>query len=383
MIAKTLRLLIWAARENLRQPGSNFLLAICLAGLTLALALVLLVSATLERTSTHMLARAPDLVVRRLGPDGWQPLPVAPALKAVENLPGINRAHPRVWGLVQSGDLSVTALALDPDLPPDRLPPAEIAAPARGHAITGQWWRPHGRGTPLVLNGHRTMAFEVDAVLAPDVDLAAYDTVLLHPADARTLLGLADGWASDLALDVFHPGEAAALRPELRKALPWPVNIRTRTETLEWYRSGFSRRSSLVVLMWLPAVAALGLMVLAVVQRQSKTAYHAGLLKALGWTTGDILRLHLYQALIIALPSVMIGMTLAYSLVGGPLTEVLARVLLGWRGGAPAHTLAPGAHPLVFMGVGVFVLLPFLAAVLGPALKTAAVAPDVLLREEA
>jgi hypothetical protein len=382
MHAKTLRLFVWAARENLRRPGINLLLAVCLAGLTLALALVLLVSAALEETATRLLDQAPDLVVRRLGPNGWQPLPVAPALQAVETLPGINRSHPRVWGLVQSGDHSVTVLAPDPDSPPERLASIGIDAPARGHAIAGGWWRSHGRKTPMVLNGRQTMTFTVDALLGPDVDLAAYDTVLLHPADARALLGLADGWASDLALYVFHPGEAGALRPELRQAFPWPVTIRTQAEAIEWYRSGFGRRSSLVALMWLPAVVALGLVVLAVVQQQSKAGYHAGLLKTLGWTTGDILRLHLYQALIIALPAVMLGMTLAYSLVGGPLTDELARVLLGWRGGAPAHTLAPGAHPLVFMGVGVFVLLPYLAAVLGPTLKTAAVAPDVLLREE-
>ena len=378
MAARIPLMLLWAARENLRHPGPNLLLALCLAGLTLCLSLVLLLTASLERTSTQLLEQAPDLVVRRLGPGGWQPLPGDDALKAVQDLPGVNRARLRVWGLVQSGARSVTAVAAEEA----DLAAAGLTLPRPGHAIAGGWWQPRGKTASMVLNGLDTMTFEVDAVLPPATDLAAFDTVILNPADARRLLGLASGWASDLALYTFHPGEADALRPELREAFPWPVGIRTRTETQEWYRSGFGRRSSLVVLMWLPAVCGLGLLVLAVVQRQGGARFTAGLLKALGWATADILRLKLYQALIIALPSIMLGLALSYAITSGPLTPALSHLMLGWPEGGPARTLAPGAHTWVFVGVGGLVLLPYLAAVVWPALKTAATVPDELLNEE-
>lgn len=382
MFSKSVPMLVWAARENLRQPGWNVLTAGCLAGLTLALAAVLLVTAALERTTVQLLYQGPDLVVRRLDTTGWQPLPVGEAMAAVGDLPGINQVRPRVWGLVQSDDTSVTVVGADSAMRRPGLPPNGMELPARGHALVGGWWRQHGGEASLTLNGHRKMHFKIDSVLPPEVDLAAYDTVLLNVADARELLGIAEGWASDLALDVFHPGEAEALRPEIREALAWPVTIRTRTEALNWYRSGFGRRSSLVVMLWLPAITALGLVVLAVVQRQAAASYPAGLLKALGWTTSDIVRLYLYQALITAIPSITLGLALAYSLVGGPFTDDLARILLGWRTGAPARTLAPGANPLVFMAVGAFVLLPYLSAMLWPALKTAAVDTDALLNQE-
>ncbi|MDJ0991105.1 MAG: hypothetical protein QNI85_13895 [Desulfobacterales bacterium] len=378
MAARIPLMMVWAARENLRRPGPNLLLAVCLTGLTLCLALVLLLTASLERTSTLLLAKAPDLVVRRLGPGGWQPLPGDDALEAVQDLPGVTRARLRVWGLVQSGTRSVTAVAADEaDLTADGM-----ARPRPGHAIAGGWWRPRGKAASMVLTGLDTMNFEVDAVLPPSTDMAAFDTVVLNAVDARRLLGLSPGGASDLALYVFHPGEADALRPELRAAFPWPVTIRSRTETQEWYRSGFGRRSSLVVLMWLPALSGLGLMVLAVVQRQARASFAAGLLKALGWTTGDILRLKLYQALIIALPAIALGLALSYTLTSGPFTPALARAMLGWVEGGPARTLAPGAHPWVFVGVGGLVLLPYLAAVVWPALKTAAAVPDELLSKE-
>ena len=374
-------LLIWAARENLRRPGSNLLLAVCLTGLTLCLSLVLLLSASLERTSARLLEQAPDLVVRRLGPGGWQPLPGDEALEAVQDLPGVNRARLRVWGLVQTGARSVTAVAAVAADEVD-LAAAGLTHPKPGHAIAGGWWRSHGKAKAMELTGRGTMTFEVDAVLPPSTDMAAFDTVILNLADARRLLGLSADGASDLALYVFHPEEADALRPELREAFPWPVTIRTRTETQEWYRGGFGRRSSLVVLLWLPAVIGLGMMVLAVVQRQWGSRFAAGLLKALGWTTGDILRLKLYQALTIALPSIALGLGLSYMLTSGPFTPALAHVMLGWPEGGPARTLASGAHPWVFVGVGALVLLPYLAAVVGPALQSAAALPDELLNKE-
>ena len=206
MAVKLPLMLLWAARENLRRPGPNLLLAVSLAGLTLCLSLVLLVTASLERTSAELIDQAPDLVVRRLGTSGWQPMPAAVALEAVQGLPGINSVRPRVWGLVQNGNRSITAVAADEA----NLAGAGLAIPRQGHAIAGGWWRPHLAKGPLVLAGFHTMTFAVDSILPPEVDMAAFDTVLLNPADARRLLGLSPGWASDLALYVFHPGEADA-----------------------------------------------------------------------------------------------------------------------------------------------------------------------------
>ena len=382
MRAKPAAILVWAARENLRRPGANLLLAFCLGSLTTALALVLLISDSLERTSVTLLDQGPDLVIRRRDANGWQPLPVADALTAVAGLPGIVTARPRVWGLVQAGALSVTAVAADGALDPQRRTETGIAVPDRGQAIVGGWTRAQGHRTSITLSGQQEMDFGIDAVLPEDVDLAAFDAVILNPADARALLGIPQGWASDLALYVFHPGEAEALRPEIRKALPWPATIRTRSEARDWYRSGFGRRSSLIVVLWLPAVAALGLIVLATIQRQAQTRTHAGLLKTLGWTMGDIVRLHLFQALIVALPSIVLGLTLAYTLTGGPLTDTLARMLLGWQSGAPARTLAPGSSVTVLLAVSVLVLLPYLAAALWPAFQTATADADTLLNAQ-
>lgn len=220
MNAEPTAIIVWAARENIRQPGANLLLAFCLGGLTTVLALVLLISDSLERTSVDLLNQGPDLVVRRRDINGWQPLPAAEALKAIEGLPGIVSARVRVWGLVQSGSQSITAVAADNVMHPKRGAERGITVPDRGRVIAGGWWRPQGPETVLTLSGQQRMDFHVEAMLPPEVDLAAFDTVILNPVDAHTLLGIPQGWASDLALYVFHPAEADALRAEIRAAPP-------------------------------------------------------------------------------------------------------------------------------------------------------------------
>ena len=97
---------------------------------------------------------------------------------------------------------------------------------------------------------------------------------------------------------------------------------------------------------------------------------------------GDIVRLHLFQALIVALPALMLGLALAYTLTGGPFTADLARLLLGWQSAAPAESLAPGSSLTIWPTVSVVVLLPYLAAVLWPAFKTAAADADTLLNAQ-
>ena len=96
--------------------------------------------------------------------------------------------------------------------------------------------------------------------------LLAQDVVLVHPADARRLLGLASGEAVDLAVDVFHAEEAAALRPELAAAFSWPVRITARSEAVGLYTGGLARRGGLMLIAGIPAVLALVLVVLGAVR---------------------------------------------------------------------------------------------------------------------
>jgi hypothetical protein len=355
-------LLIWSVRDVLRNPLEWFLTTIALALITAIPATALLLVEGITATTTQILAESPSLIIRKIDPSGWQPVPVEQALAAVRQVPGVVRAYPRLWGIVAgpAGPLTVTATAA----------PANTV-PGPGQAVTGPAVAaelPEGR---LSLTGQVTDEFKIVKVIPRQAAIAANDLVFLNPADARRLLGLTNGYASDIAVDVYHAEEESAIIPDLIEALPWPARITTRTESLEFYSGAYARRGGIVIVAALPAFAALCLLVAATVRERLGRRFEVGLLKAFGWTTADIVRHFIQRALFIGLPAVCLGMLTASAAVLWPGIQWPGRLLFGWQGQAPALYLEAGSALLIVLLVAALTLVPFLIATLIPALKVA------------
>jgi ABC-type lipoprotein release transport system permease subunit len=212
--------------------------------------------------------------------------------------------------------------------------------------------------------------------------MALNDVVIVNAADAGLLLGLEPGWASDLAVDVFHSQEAEALLPDLAAAFPWPVRITSRSETLRIYASGAYRRSGIAVVTMVPAVLSLCLLMAACIRERIGRRHEVGLLKALGWTTGDIVRFQVFRSVFIGLPGTAAGMLVAMALVFSPGIRWPGYLYFGWQTAAPALYLEMNPAAWVLLAVVGLVLLPFMAASLAAALQSAAVDPQEILERE-
>ena len=136
------------------------------------------------------------------------------------------------------------------------------------------------------------------------------------------------------------------------------------------------------MMLMVPALLALTLIVAGTVRERMSRRFEIGLLKSLGWLTGDIVRLQVYRALFLGLPATALGILVASGLVFWPGASWPAELLLGWND-RPLHLyLNPGGAVPVFLEIGVLSLAPFLGAVLWPTLRGAAADPEDLLRQE-
>lgn len=371
MRASLRALWLWAARDALRRPGEALLVAVALGSLVTVLASALLLGRGLQTTAQHVIDDGPSLVIRRVGPGGWEPMPLS-ALSRLRKVRGVTRIAARCWGLVRWQGRTVTVVAV---------PQAEAGAgtlaltPPRGKAIVGPALR-LVRGDYIELHGAAQRTFEVQRGLPENTGLAAHDLVLLNLTDARALLGLPHDSASDLAIWVFHQGEAQAIRPDLATALPFPVKMTTRQESLGALRAQIERASGVRFALLIPALLALALLTLAATRLQLGARRDIGLLKVLGWDTGDIVRLHVFRALVIALPAGALGCALAYLLVFVWGSRWAGTLLFGWTGPAPYLMLEPVGAILTLLQVGGLVLAPWLAAVVFPALRSAVADPE-------
>ncbi len=373
-------MLVWSIRDATRHPGETLLLAVALSSLVACIATVLLLTHALENTAASLLAKGPSLVVRRLSTGGWVPIPARESAEIARAVPGVTRARARIWGLVSGPDGPVTAVGIDETarraLVEGRLAPV----PGPGEAVVGPGVSAEKGEADMILQGARKMAFKVTARLFPESGMVAHDIVILHPEDARKLLGLPQGHASDLALDVFHEEEEEAILPDLAKAFPWPVRITTRSETIGLYAGGTARRGGIALVLAVPAILAGAFLVAGSVRDRVGRRREVGLLKAMGWTTGDVVRLHLIRSVAIGVPATVLGMSFAYLLVLWPGVSWPGALLFGWQGRPPLLNLSPSGAFLILIEVAALVFVPWLAATLWPALRGATADPQELIQ---
>ena len=121
----------------------------------------------------------------------------------------------------------------------------------------------------------------------------------------------------------------------------------------------------------IPALTALCVLVAATVRERLGRRFEVGLLKALGWTTTDIVRYFMLRAVFIGLPAVCLGMIGVYAAVFWPGVQWPGYLLFGWQGRAPGLYLSTGGSLLVLVQIAAITLVPFLVATLVPALKVA------------
>ena len=371
---------IWAARDIQRHAGRSMLLFACLASLVFLTATALLFSQALDATWANLLDQAPDLVVRRIDGGGWAPLPVDDALACAKKIPGVLDPTPRLWGVAPGPEGPVTVVA-SLDVVPDSML-SGITPPSVGQAVVGQAVARTLSDSRLSLGKRDPMIVKVIDTFPADTGLATHDLVWMTPDDARHLLGLAPDEASDLAVHLFRREEEQAIQADLAAAFPWPVRITDRTASALRHRTRAVRTGGIAVVAGIPSLLALMLIIACTVADTASQRTHWGLLKALGWTTADIVRLQVNRAIIVGVPAVMLGLASAYAAVFYPPTAgVTAFWITGGQHLAELTLVGSGAA-MIMLEIAGLVGLPFLAAVFITSLQTAARAPWTMLQAD-
>lgn len=371
-------LFAWSVRDLSRYPSESTLLFLAIAALVAILGTALLLSQALSTTAGLILKDSPAIVVRRVNPIGWAALPSQESMRLARSVPGVIHAGVRIWGTVNSPEAAVTVFGFDGSNGLDSVT-QKLPLPKRGEAVIGPGIKMAATPGFIQLTGHTTLIFKIIETLNTKTSIVAHDLVLVNPADARKLLGIAEGFASDLIVDVFHETEAEAILRDLSGAFPWPVRLTTRKEAIGSYASAAARRGGIVYITILPGMLALALIIVGVIKGQMVQSCHVGLYKALGWTTTNIFQMQLVKALVIGIPAIACGMLISYLLVFWPGTSWPGNLFFGWEDNPPLLFLNVSGAFLVFMEIVVLIFLPYLAAVLWPVLRTAIADPQDML----
>ncbi len=391
-----LSLLAFAFRSLGRRKARAFALG---GGLSFAVALVaavLFMTDALRGESARARDALPDLVVSRLV--GGRPalLSVEDARK-VEGIDSVREVRPRVWGYVFVPALQANVVVVGAGGPRREAPLVPLEAVA-GTLEKGRDLRP---GAHEMVAGTRVAKFlgvEVGDELglpspnlkAPSlklvgtfssrVDLFTNDVILCSDEDAREVLGLAPGEATDLAVTLGNVEEAGIVAKTVTSRMPEARVVEKRL-LARAHTLAFGRRAGIVLTASAPVL--LALLVLAwdrlsgvgEVERRE-----IAVLKAVGWSLSDVLWAKLYESLLVGVLATAFGLFFGYAWVFFANAPLLRSALSGFGVLYPEAPLTPEVDVAQLLGVSLAVLGPYVALSVVPAWRAAQVDPMDAMR---
>ena len=216
---------------------------------------------------------------------------------------------------------------------------------------------------------------KIDQTLSSQTNLIANDMIILPIELAREIFGLDEDEVTDITFNVPNDAEWDNIIAKLH-LLFYDVRVVEKREIKKAYENLYNYKGGLFLILYLVAMVTF---MLILYQRYSMVysteRKEIGILRAVGWSIKDILKLKFYETVVVVLVSFILGVVLAYLYVfiwGAPL---LSQIFLGGAN-LPNHvTFVPVLEFGLLGSIFLFYAIPFLAAVLIPAWKIAVTPP--------
>jgi len=211
--------------------------------------------------------------------------------------------------------------------------------------------------------------------LPSQANLMTNDMIIMPIDLAREILGVAEDSVTDIALNVPNDDEWDNIADKI-SALHYDLRVVTKQDIQKAYANLYNYKGGVFLILFLIAIVTF---VLILYQRYamvySSERRHIGLLRALGWSIRDVLKLKFLETIVIVAISFVIGVVMAYAFVfvlGAPL---LRDLFLGGSNLQNSLTLVPVVDFGVLSSILLIYAVPFVAAVLIPVWKIAVTDP--------
>jgi ABC-type lipoprotein release transport system permease subunit len=351
-----------------------------------------LTSRALTAIARQALTTAPDITVQQMSAGRQDSIPLA-AKEQLSGIAGVKRVDERIWGYYfdeQTGaNYTVIGMASMPEhgrekswpgLSEGRLPASTESGKA---VISTEVRRQLQLGERKYFSLFRPdlslASFETVGILAADSDLVTADLILMTVNDARDLFAIPKEQVTDLLVQVGNPLEIDTVAKKIRDRLAG-VRVITKTQIGKTYEVVFSWRSGLGTICLLTALVAFVILAWDKASGLSREELReVGILKILGWQTGDILLLRFFESATVAFFAFLTGWLLAWVHVGYFAGALFRPIFLGWSVLRPAITMIPPLLVSDFLLVFSISVLPYLCATAVPAWRTAVVRADSVL----
>lgn len=390
-IAKQRYLADFTLASLARRKTKNLGLLAVFSVLVFVLASVMLFTSALRHEAARVLAGSPEVILQRMVAGRHDLVPPG-TIERIGRIRGVQRISGRLWGyyydpVVKANYtfMAVLPAAATADAFAARPQAAAASPPVAGEIRVGHGlarYRGVQAGNVLSFRAYsgKLFSFKVAEVLPAESELVSADLVLMNEADFRAFFEYPAGHWTDITLSVANPQEVRTVAQKLANALPDSRPI-LRDEVLRTYQSIFDWREGIVLALLSAAILAFAILAWDKASGLSaEEKREIGILKAIGWETGDVIRMKLWEGLLVSLTAFLAGYLAAYVHVFHFSATLFAPVLKGWAVLYPQFTLAPAIDGLQIATLFFFTVLPYAVAVLVPIWRAAVTDPDSVMR---
>lgn len=368
-------LLDWALAGLWRHRRKTLLWTAAYSFLVFVFTSVLFFAGALEHETRLLLSEAPDLVVQRRVVGRHDLIPETHA-RRLEGIRGVRSLRPRLWGYyfnpVSGGNYTLM-------VPPDTTF-ADDRAVVAGEGVLRTWGGMTENRLFFTAHDRQGMLLTVTDTFPAASALMTSDLILMSAPTFRTLTGVPQGMATDIAIRLGNPMEAETVARKVMERLPDTRAI-LKSDIRATYQALFDWRSGWAFLMLSGAFMGFVLLVWGRAGGlDAEERFEIGLLKAVGWSTADVMALKLYETSATAMAAFGVGVLLAYGhvfLFSGALFEPFFK---GWAVLYPEFPLSPAGVGDDLAAVFGLWVLPYPLLSLVPTWRAAATEPDAALR---
>jgi len=391
-LTKHVNILDYTLASLWRRKLKNISVLVVFSGVIFLVASFQMITQALTETAAQVLRSAPEITLQRMSAGRQVDIPEE-YVRNLSKIFGIRDVVPRVWGYYfdEVRRANFTVLGIDPSRMPlaERLhiglAEGEMFGPdSRGEVVLGRsvlkvLEEKGGTLLSLFRPDLSQASYRVSGVFSSETDILTNDLVVMHIEDARDLFQIDPGRATDLCVYVVNQAEVPTIAKKIAKALP-DTRVLTRSQISKTYQVVFGWRSGFASICLLSALAAFVILAWDKASGLSpEERREISILKILGWETADILAVRFWEGMVVAGLAFVVGCTLAYIHVAFFEASLFRPVLVGWSVIYPSFKLAPPLLFENFLLIFCLSVLPYLAATVIPAWRSASVPADSAL----
>ncbi|MFZ2161400.1 MAG: FtsX-like permease family protein [Sideroxyarcus sp.] len=378
-IAKQKALIDFTLSSLARRKLKNLGLLLVYTVIVFLLASVMLYTHALRHEAAQVLKNSPEVIVQRMVAGRHDLIPPG-YLEKLGRIRGVQNKEGRLWGYFYDNVVraNYTFMAPSPEA-------AGFGEVADGKIVIGAAVARERGLVPGNLISFRSytgklFVFTVAAVLPHEAELVSADLLLLSEADFRVFFDIPAGYYNDIALSVANPQEVRNIAGKISETLP-DARIILREEVLRTYESIFNWREGIVLVLLSGSILAFAIFAWEKASGLSaEEKREIGILKAIGWETGDVLKMKFWEGALVSLTAFLLGYVAAYFHVFHFSTALFEPVLKGWSVLYPRFELVPVVDGFQVATLFFFTVFPYTVATIVPIWRAAITDPDAVMR---